>query len=246
MTDKSRLIGSIVGLGLTAVILISATAFGYRMRPYDNACEALDYTIVDSDKRQYVTEAELDAMLKNAGLYPVGYHINQLSLHRIEQTIIHHPMVRTAECFITPRNEMRIYLSQRVPLLRVQTASDVYFIDTDRRVMEARESVKDSVLVAKGAIGVQMATTQLTDFAIWLQRHEYWRKKVDYIRVQTPQMVTLCLKGEQPRVVLGSLSNYEQKLAKLRTFLDNRDEQIQAIPYKELDVRFKGQVIGRK
>lgn len=235
-----------MGLGLTAAILISATAFGYRMRPKDNACEALDYTIVDSDKRRYVTEAELDAMLKNAGLYPVGYHINRLSLHRIEQTIIHHPMVRTAECFITPRNEMRIYLSQRVPLLRVQTASDVYFIDTDRRVMEARETVKDSVLVAKGAIGVQMATTQLTDFAIWLQRHEYWRKKVDYIRVQTPQMVTLCLKGEQPRVVLGSLSNYEQKLAKLRTFLDNRDEQIQAIPYKELDVRFKGQVIGRK
>ena len=54
------------------------------------------------------------------------------------------------------------------------------------------------------------------------------------------------MRGEnQPRAVLGNMSRYEQKLAKLRTFLEKSPEEVQAKQYAELDLRFRGQVIGR-
>ena len=136
-------------------------------------------------------------------------------------------------------------LTQRVPLLRVVTASDTYLIDENRQVMPAKAVVKDSVLVVRGAVGVQIASGALGDFAEWLQTNKYWRERVRYVYVQSPQLIYLYLRGGLPRVVLGNMQGYERKLAKLRMFLDEGTEAMAGKKYTELDVRFRGQVVGR-
>ena len=184
-------------------------------------------------------------MLEKEGQYPVDKAIRNISLQGIERAIRAHDLVRTTECYLTPRKEVRVRLTQRVPLLRVMTASDTYLIDEDRQVMPAMAVVKDSVLVVRGAVGVQIASGALGDFAEWLQTNKYWRERVRYVYVQSPQMVYLYLRGGLPRVVLGNMQGYERKLAKLRTFLDEGTEAMAGKKYTELDVRFRGQVVGR-
>ena len=216
------------------------------MRPTDSVCGSLTYIIDDRAERLYVTEAELDRVLQAKDIYPVGRQLDLVSLHKIEKTIVAHPMVRTAECYLTPRNEVRIRLTQRVPLLRVQTPTDVYFIDTDRKVLPAREAIQDKVLLATGTLGVQIASGPLADFAQWLQDEPYWRERVHHVYVASPQMVYIYLRGEnQPRVAMGNMWNYEKKLAKLRVFIEKGAEATKDKNYTELDLRFKGQVIGR-
>ena len=236
-----------MGVGLTVVILLTATVWGYRMRPTDEPCRSLTYIIEDIDERHYVTPGDLNAILMANELYPIGRPLDAMTLHRIETTIAHHPMVRTAECYMTPQNDMRVRLTQRVPLLRVNVPGDAYIIDTDRRVMQARAVVRDSVMLVTGAVGVQMASGPLADFAQWLQDEPYWRQRIRYVYVASPQMIYLYIRGEKAtRVVMGNLRNYESKLAKLRTFLENSEEATRDKEYYEYDVRFRGQVIGRK
>ena len=245
--STARIIWTGVGVGLTVVILLTATVWGYRMRPADEPCRSLTYIIEDIDERQYVTPGDLNAILMANELYPIGRPLDAMTLHRIETTIAHHPMVRTAECYMTPQNDMRVRLTQRVPLLRVNVPGDAYIIDTDRRVMQARAVVRDSVLLVTGAVGVQMASGSLADFAQWLQDEPYWRQRIRYVYVASPQMIYLYIRGEKAtRVVMGNLRNYESKLAKLRTFLENSEEATRDKEYYEYDVRFRGQVIGRK
>lgn len=229
-----------------AAMLISAVWLGYRMQPTATPCNSLEYIIEDRKERMYLTENELNQLLRAENLYPVGKSLDRGMIHRIEQTIAHHPMVRTAECYVTPSHRMRVRLTQRVPLLLVQSPGNVYFIDTDRKVMQVRASVRDSVLIATGNVGVQMASNQLADFAAWLQTNKYWRQRIHHVNVQSPYMVYLYLKGSRPRVLLGSLNRYEAKLAKFRTFLENSAEATKDKHYYEYDVRYKGQVIGRK
>lgn len=235
-----------IGVAIMAGLLIAAVVSGYRMTPQGEACTALSYTIEDRAERAYLTEVELTQLLRANDLYPVGRSLAPADLHRIEKTIAHHPMVRTAECYITPRNEVRIRLTQRVPLLRVQTAVETYLIDTDRRVMQARETVRDKVPVVTGNVGVQMASHSLSDFALWLQQDEYWRAHIHHIHVQNPQMVYLYMRGENlPRVMMGPMRDYERKLHKLRIFLENGKDALKDKHYTELDIRFRGQVVGR-
>ena len=230
---------------LTAALLLAAVMWGYRMRPTDGVCASMAFIIEDRAERLYVTEGELTSLLQAEGLYPVGRKLDIVSLHRIEKTIAAHPMVRTAECYLTPRNEIKVRLTQRIPLLRVQTPGDAYFIDTDRRVMPVRAAVRDSVLLATGAVGVQMASGPLADFAQWLRNNPFWHQRVHHVRVESPQMVYIYQKGNNPRVVMGNMHDYGKKLAKLRVFMENGAEAAKDKNYTELDLRFKGQVIGR-
>lgn len=250
MSRTAKIILQSVGVAIMAGLLIAAVVMGYTMQPSERTCTSLKYFIEDKSERLYITEGELTQLLRTSGIYPVGRPLTPTTLHRIETTIAHHPMVRKADCYVTPRGEVRIRLTQRVPLLRVQTPLDIYFIDTDRRVMEVRTSVRDKVLVVTGNVGVQMASGVLVDFAEWLRKNEYWRLRVHHMQVQNPQMVFLYLKNEQgemrnERVVLGPIKGYETKLEKLRTFLENGEEATRDKHYTELDLRFKGQVIGR-
>lgn len=246
MSTAAQIIWKAIGISITAGLLIAAVVSGIRMTPTDTPCAALSYNIQDRAERLYLTDAELSRLLQAEDLYPVGRYLDRGMLHRIERTIEAHPMVRTAECYLTPRNEMRIRITQRVPLLRVQTPGDTYLIDRDRRVMPVRVAVTDSVLIARGAVGVQIASKQLADFAEWLEDEPYWQKRIDYVYVQSPQMVYLYLRSAvAPRVLLGPMRGYERKLKKLRTFLDKGAEAIQNKQYHELDLRYKGQVIGR-
>ena len=176
-----------------AGLLIAAVVSGYKMQPSDVTCTSLKYYIEDQAERLYVTEGELTQLLRINKLYPVGRTLAPTTLHQIETTIAHHPMVRTADCYITPRGEVRIRLTQRVPLLRVQAPLDTYFIDTDRRVMEASTSVRDKVLVVTGMVGVPMASGVLGDFAEWLDENEYWHLRVHHLQVINPRMVHLYL-----------------------------------------------------
>jgi len=229
------------------VLLVSAAVVGFQMTPTGALCTSLRYTIEDADERMYLSENELNALLRAENIYPVGQAMNAVSLHRIESAVSRHPMVRTAECYMTPRNEVRIRLTQRIPLLRVQTPHEHYLIDTDRRIMQARAAVRDSVPMVMGNIGPSMAATSLADYAEWLQDNRYWRGRVHHLYVQNAFMVYAYLRGDaMPRVVLGSIRDHERKFAKLRTYIEYGAEETAGKQYRELDLRFKGQIVARK
>ena len=95
MSNVARIIWQIIGVSVVAGMLVGAVVAGYRMRPGDEPCPALEYEIMDQKERQYVTPGELNTLLHNENLYPVGQVIDRGRLHRIEQTVLHHPMVRT-------------------------------------------------------------------------------------------------------------------------------------------------------
>ncbi|MCR5050675.1 MAG: hypothetical protein K6A36_06275 [Paludibacteraceae bacterium] len=235
-----------IGVVLTLTLLVSAFVWGYAMRPSSDTCQAIVYILNDGKQREYVFRNELDALLRAEDINPVGRPIDKLSLQRIENAVRRHPMVRSAECYVTPWQEVRVNINQRVPLLRVQTPTETYLIDTDRRVMQARAAVKDSVLRVTGFVGQQQASTQLADFAEWLQGDDYWKQRIDHLYMKSTQMAYVCLRGtNQPRIVLGSLNDYERKLNKLRTFQENSGPATEGKHYEELDIRFKGQIIGR-
>jgi len=245
MSKTAHLIWTIIGISIVAAMLIAATVWGFKMRPTDTPCTGIEYIIEDRAERLYVTERELQQVLEEEHINPVGKALNTMSLHRIEKAIERHPMVRTAECYLTPRNEVKVRLTQRVPLLRVQTPGDAYFIDTDRKVMQARAAVRDTVLIVTGAVGVQIASNQLANFALWLQDTPFWQKRIHHVFVQSPQTIYVYQKGNQPRILIGSMRDYERKMKKMRTFYENAADIIQDKNYAEYDVRFSGQVIGR-
>lgn len=233
---------------LCALIIIAYMVFGVIMGQRNTpvtVCPKLQIDILDMDERLYLTTDELIDQLWLANLHPVKKPLAAISTQAIENMTLRHPMVRTAECYKTCDGVVHIDLTQRVPLLRVVTQDGQYYIDTDRKKMPVRPSITTPVLIATGNVGPRMAANELSDFAEWLQESDYWHQRIGFVKVANPKSIQIIQRDSAATILLGEISNYQPKLNKLQKWY----QHIQGVDiqtYQQLDVRYKGQVIGIK
>ena len=240
---KSIILKSLVVVGLVALLALAVGTS--RGKDREERCKELVCKIVDKDERSYVSEQELFTLLKQHNAYPVGEYLHRINLQHMENIIRQHPMVRTAECYTAEDGTARIRVTQRVPLLKVVTADEAYYIDTDRRKMPLRSSIHDTVPVAMGKVGFEMASTVLADFAEWVQEDDYWRARIEAIDVRLPKQVCIKQTGKQEDLMIGDLMGYAGKLEKAEVFY-RRTASMEKPRYRTLDLRYRGQVVARR
>ena len=212
----------------------------------DSPCTAVQIVVRDSMERQFVQVDELEGYLKRYRLYPQGLLMNQIDCQAIEQCLQAHDMVRNAECYKSPLGVVRVEVTQRVPVLCVMTAEGCYYVDSDREVMPARKSVDVDLPVFRGTVSERAAKEEYYDFVEWLQGNYYWRELISDVYVQHPRYLLLTQRGQKAKIVLGALDGYADKLARLRKLYTHGLDEIEHPDYREYDLRFEGQVVGRK
>lgn len=209
-------------------------------------CSKLNIYITDINERNYVSDRDLRNHLETAGLQPVGMLASQLPLQAMEDCILQHPLIRTAECYRTNQGDACLRVTQRVPKLRVITATESYFVDTDRKRMPVRKSVDSDVLVVSGHVGERMACNELFDMVTWIEKNAFWRERILRIDIREGKQIVLKQQGNEPLIILGEINEYKTKMKKLQTYLSKITEEMGLPTYRELDIRFKNEVIGRK
>lgn len=229
-------------VAVVAILCCLATACTHIRQ---GVCKQLVINIADKEQRYFITEKEIASTLSQNGLAVVGKDMESIITQHIEDIVRSHEIVRTAECYKTQLGDVRIDLTQRVPLLRVTTPAESYFIDTDRKRMPVRAGINSKVIPVNGHVGQQMAQSEIADFVVWMQDNTYWSSRITAIDVKEGKQFVL-RRQDGSRILLGELAGYKQKLKRLRIFLEEKEKGADIPQYKEIDLRYKGQVIGRK
>lgn len=214
-------------------------------QPTDAVCQRLEILLCDSAQHQFVSVDELQRTLQRRALLPVGKRWDEVSCQEIEQCLLQHDMIRTAECYKTSTGDVCVRLTQRVPMLYVTTAEGSYYVDTDRRVMPVRSSIEVSVPIFKGNVSQRAATEEYFDFVCWLQDDSYWSQRITQVHVRNPKQHVLKQRHVEGNILLGDLQGYEQKMERLRKLYVKGFDKIGYKSYKEYDLRYQGQVVGR-
>jgi len=233
---------------LCALLIIAYMVFGILMSRSmmpQSVCQHLQVHIVDQSERQYVSSMEITQLVQSKGLYPVGKTSSSISLQAIEDVVRGHSMVRSAECYRTIDGDIAVRLTQRVPLLRVVSDAETYFIDTDLKLMPVRESVNTSVLVVTGHVSKRMAIEQASQLALWLHQNKYWSSYIARVEVHNPKMIHIIQNSGRAEIILGDWQGFDRKLNKLQHWYE-ADSLLHQEQYPQVDVRFYGQVIGIK
>lgn len=227
-----------------AIVVIGAGVTASR-RAADPVCAKISVIIKDSTDRQYVSVGELREQLHQAGLWQIGQPLSKISCQQIEHHLLTHPMLREAECYKLAKGELRILVRQRQPMMLIQ-ADEHYYLDTDRKIMPIRASVSTPVVVVKGRIGKQQAQGEMYDFVEWLSDNRYWRQKIHTIRVINPKMIELLDDSHNYTIVLGALPGAEKRLDALEKLYEKGFARIGYPEYKQIDLQYSGQIVGRK
>jgi len=208
-------------------------------------CQSVECIIEDSTTHRYITEKQVMQYLRKVGQYPVGKTLDEVSLQTIEDTLTAHPILATADCYITTEGHMRLHLTQRTPLVHVMTANENYFVGTDRMPIPAWSTITDTVLEVRGQLSHKQTCGEVADFAEWLQADSIWRDQVDYLWHPAPHQYTLLLLGDTTQILMGDLNEYPKQLRRLHQFRERGGEVMKKEAYRLLDLRFDNQVIGR-
>lgn len=212
----------------------------------DSLCTIVQVVVKDSLERQFVDVDELTGYLKQHRFYPEGKTMTTIDCHAIEECLQKHDMVREVECYKSPFGCVNIVVEQRVPKLQVVSNDGCYYVDTDRRIMPARQQIEVEVPVFKGNVSERAAREEYFDFVDWLNSNRYWRTRICDVYVANPKHLILAQKGENTKIILGPLDEYSEKLNKLQKLYTKGFSQIGYPDVSEYDLRFTGQVVGRK
>lgn len=237
------------------IILIAAVVIGYlifsasyfRDMSRSRVCESFGVVIADSSHYRFVSAQDIIDLVKRYDLYPVGRTFGEINTLAIRDTILTNRLVESAEVFTTPRGSVVATVYQRKPVLRV--ISDVkgnFYVDNERRVMPVSGNFAVYVPVATGIIDEEFARNQLYDFALFLRAHPDWDAWIEQIVVLKNQEVELIPRAGDFRIIMGSLDDYQAKLAKFARFVDEGLNLVGWNRYSSINLKYDNQVVCTK
>lgn len=235
--------------GVSAVVVVAAmlvTAIWASRRPVQTPCAWIKVEVTDSLQRRFVKSNELCMLLQREGLSPVGKRMDAVSCQAIEDCLLGHDMIRTAECYKSANGGVCVRVTQRVPALFVRSNDGNYYVDEDRKIMPVRATIEVDVPVFRGAVGKRAATEEYYDFAQWLVANRYWKSRIKHVHVHNTKHLVLAQHEVKGDIILGELEGYEKKMDRLQKLYTKGFDKIGYTDYREYDLRFDGQVVGRR
>ena len=238
-----RIILIVLGIGLVMSYMV-VMYHHVAIHADDEVCSGVRIQILDSTERTFISSREVMSLLRTKEMMPSGKKMTEVNCGEMEQMLRQQPVVRDAQCYTNTQNEVCIEITQREPILRV-IADENYFVDTERHIIPVRANTASYVVLASGRIGKEWATNELFDFAQYISEDEFWKAQIVQIYVRDKHNIELVPRVGSGVILLGGLDGYEKKLRKLQKLYDDGFSKIGWKDYKEIDLRYKGQVVCR-
>lgn len=239
----------ILGACLLTGYLIFVTFF-VKQKPQDTICS--DFTIkinADSDEI-FVVEADLYKLVSNNKLNPKGKSYDNIDTYDIQQILLSNKMIKSAEVFFTGNNAVKAVIKERTPILRVMTTSgEDYYIDKEGEKISLSNltNVKGIYLpVVTGDVKDDFAKGDLYKFTLFLYRNKFWNAQIEQIVVQPENNIILIPRVGDHEIILGSLTNYQEKLEKLATFYSKVLSETGWNRYSKINLKYDKQVVVTK
>ncbi|MBQ7448249.1 MAG: cell division protein FtsQ [Paludibacteraceae bacterium] len=208
-------------------------------------CTDVVIVVKDSAEQSLLTSKMLRAWLTIEQVDVVGQPMKDIPTQVLEDALMRHPLTRTAVCYERLDGTIVAEVTARVPLFRVAGQNN-YFVDTDRRIMPVRSTTATYVPVVTGYVSEQMATGELYDFFKFVSGNPFWNAQIVQVDVRQSGEVIIVPRVGGHTILLGELKDYKTKLKKMKIFYGEGFAKIGWKQYKEIDLRFENQIIGRK
>lgn len=198
----------------------------------------------------------LSILDKSFGYSLEGLPQGSVDIERVERVLEKDPFVLESDAFLDAENNIQIKITQRIPVLRILDKLGVhYYLDKTGKRLPLSKNYTARVLIATGNIPpfipdfaerdqhllkstFELANKILADNFLWAM--------VEQIYVNNKNEFILIPKLGKQKIYLGKIDNMNDKLENLLLFYQKGIADTGWEKYKAIDLRYKGQVVGKK
>jgi cell division protein FtsQ len=255
---------------LFTIVLVAGmfVLLGFIRNEHGNAvCRNLRISIDYRSSDTLITKGEIEKLLISRFDTLQGKNVQTSHLSKIRETVANIPYVETCDVDFLLNGTLRIRARQRVPVLRVMTGGQSWFIDTRGVVMPRHLHHSARVPVADGHLGQTgmlktannlqaLADTnhvfasgrlnQLIVLANYIYHHESLKSMIEQIHVDRRGEFELFANVGNQRILFGDAQNMEDKFEKLLIFYRSGPSLNRINHYKTIDLKFNNQVVCSK
>ncbi len=205
----------------------------------------------------FVAPEEVEALINKTLKKPISdYTMASINIRQLEEKLAKNPYIHEVEVYTDINGRLRVNVEQERPILRVINSSGVsYYISESGSKMPFSGKFTPRVAVATGQITdngkyegpiESEGLKKLFELADFIYHDPFMRALTDEIVVTPDADFELIPKIDNHSIKWGDLSEPERKREKLKLFYSEGIPKAGWQSYKEIDLRFKKQIVCKK
>ena len=220
-------------------------------------CTDISVTVLDSASNRFVSPSDIRSIITSSEVNPVGRPRSEASLHGIETLLESRSAIRHSDASISRDGILRVSITQRRPLLRIQTDEGAFYIDDAGYIFPWVSTFTSYVPVVSGHIPVKLEegyrgvpegndrrwVEDILTLARYIDRHPVWNAQIQQIDVEeNGDIVFYNVIGDQT-IIFGAIDDIDYKFVKLKTFYRGIVPVYGWERYSEVNLKFSDQIV---
>jgi len=231
---------------LAAVGYLIYAAIGISRPTEEVVCNGVEYVLEDTIESQFITTADVQNILNAHKIAPKGMKMGNIDLREIEKTLSSSPYIDTASCYQTASGKLCVRVTPMHPVLHVMAdGGDEYYLDRTGKIMPIGE-LNANLCIATGPFSRKFAAKHLTKLGSFILGDEFWSLNAQQIVVDKKGHVEIIPRVGDFVIQLGSISNLEDKLYRLRKFYEEGLPQAGWNRYTHVSAEFDKQIVCQR
>ena len=239
---------ALLTLAVAAYLIIAMTSM--TTPDPEEVCVEVILNIEENPKSNFISKSDITSLLVKRKLYPKGKKMMEINTRLIETYLKQNKFIESVDCYKSASNKFCIAIKQRTPSVYVVPNNNSGFFVDRNGVVIPNTIYKTNLVIATGDIDQTYATKELLPFANFIQDNDFWDNQIEQIHVtrnaENKRVIELVPRVGNHIVHMGSVSNYEKKLKRLKTFYDKAIGTVGWNKYETINIQYDNQIICTK
>jgi len=242
---------------ITSVTVLSIKAL---QKHKEKICTDLIIIINNTNDGVFITETDIQNLMADSIGIIVNEPLKDVNLRKINSLLRNNPFVEDFLAYSSLSGEIKIEITQRVPLVRVYNKyNESFYIDRRGVLMPLSEKYTARVMVAGGVIAeryeplynlnqplvinTKPVLYKVYKTAQFINKDLFWRAMCDQILIAKNGDIEIVPKIGTHKIIIGDIEGIDEKLSRVLFFYKKVLEKSGWDTFESINVKYKNNVI---
>lgn len=229
----------------------------YRENMPSQVCRQVNITLLDSASNRFVSKSEVLEIIDGFSGKSIGQPVEKINTHLIEKLLNQRSAIKKSQVSITRSGNLNIDITQRKPVLRIQTENGGFYVDETQYIFPLVSSFTSYVPIVSGHIPFTLNADhrgmaleddgnwmpKILELGTYLSNDPFWSAQIEQIYVDWKGEIILSPRIGSHSIIFGPPADIQTKFDKLYTFYKHIIPAEGWDKYSSVDLRYKDQII---
>ena len=222
-------------------------------------CNQIEIAILDSSINRFVSREEIGELIREDGITLKESKLKHINLHNLELLLNNRTAIKKSTVSYTGRGVLKVSITQRRPVLRLETANGGFYMDETAYVFPLVRAFTSDVPVVTGDIPLNIIqgyrgkirenkewVRDILKIGLYIHGNEIWDAQIEQIFVDEKGNLHMTPRVGQHDIMFGKPEDIDNKFAKLLSFYKNIIPNVGWDQYNVVDLQYSNQIVCKK